>query len=289
MSGMSKLKKYKWYILPLAALLLLNVAVITKEFSSYKEETMRLGSILSGKQSSEMTFEEAEKVLQRYGYIKENTDSIYRRFVTSGIFMLVLSAGAGLVIVISLKQQEKETAKKYNQVLGDMEHMLNALKDGSYNPSETEYGRREEPPGCLYVSRLESLIDSLYSSISVMKEKAENDRRETKDVVTDISHQLKTPLAAIKSTYEILQNAGLSSDEQKEFETLMGIQITALEKLILSLVNISRLESGMIDIRLSEGSVFDSVLEAVNVIWLKADEKNIQIEFDGCGKKHCRL
>ncbi len=284
MSGMSKLKKYKWYILPLTALLLLNVAVITKEFSSYKEETLRLGSILSGKPQNEVTLDEAEEALKQYGYINGNISSTSIRFIKSAVFMLAVSSAAYIVIVISLKRQEKETEKKYNHMIEDIEQTLNALKDNSYNPSKKVFKKLAGTEVSLDVARLETLIDSLYSSISVVKEKAENDKRETKDVVTDISHQLKTPLAAIKSTFEIMQSSNLSEDERREFETLMGFQIAALEKLILSLVNISRLESGMIDIKLTEGSLFDAVLEAVNGIWVKADEKNISIEFEHCGE-----
>ena len=284
MSGMSKIKKFKWYMIPLISLILVNTAVITKEYFSYKDETLRLGSILAEKQQSEMTLEEAETVLEKYGYIKDNASSTYREVIKSTIFMLVSSSVVYFVIAVSLKRQEKEIENKYNYVIEDIECTLNALKDGSYNPSESEFRNLAGSEFNLNIARLETLIDSLYSSISVVKEKAENDKRETKDVVTDISHQLKTPLAAIKSTYELMENGKLSSDERKELETLMGFQIAALEKLILSLVNISRLESGMIDIKLTEGNLFDSVLEAVNGIWLKADEKNISIDFDDCGE-----
>ena len=284
MSGMSKIKKFKWYMIPLISLILLNTAVITKEYFSYKDEILRLGSILAEKQQSEMTLEEAEIVLEKYGYIKDNASSTYREVIKSTIFMLVSSSVVYLVIAVSLKRQEKEIENKYNYVIEDIECTLNALKEGSYNPSESEFRNLAGSECHLSIARLETLIDSLYSSISVVKEKAENDKRETKDVVTDISHQLKTPLAAIKSTYELMENGKLSSDERKELETLMGFQIAALEKLILSLVNISRLESGMIDIKLTEGNLFDSVLEAVNSIWLKADEKNISIDFEDCGE-----
>ena len=40
----------------------------------------------------------------------------------------------------------------------------------------------------------------------------------------------------------------------------------------------------MINIKLTEGSLFDSILEAVNRIWLKADEKNIKIEVNDFGE-----
>lgn len=284
MSGTSKIKNFKWYILPFIALLLFNIFVITEGHYAYKDETIRLGSVLAEEQKDELTFKEAESILEKYGYIKGNSSSIYRQFIQSSAVMLLLSSLLYLVIVISLKSQEKETEKKCNDILKDIERTLNALKEGKYHSAESVFHRVTGSEGNDNIARLNTLIDSLYSSISVVKEKAETDKRETKDVVTDISHQLKTPLAAIKSTFEIMQKNNLSMAERKEFETLMGFQIASLEKLILSLVNISRLESGMIEIKLTEGNLFDSVLEAVNGVWLKADEKNIRIEFDHCGQ-----
>lgn len=198
--------------------------------------------------------------------------------------MIVLFDIAQGVISTILKKQEKEIEAEYNQGICDIGHILDALRDGTFNPSDEKCKKIASAEFNSNFAGIETLIDSLYSSISVIKENAENDKRETKDVVTDISHQLKTPLAAIKSTYELIQQDTLTSDERKEFENLMGFQIRSLEKLIQSLVNISRLESGMINIKLTEGSLFDSILEAVNRIWLKADEKNIKIEVNDFGE-----
>ncbi len=278
MSGMLKNKKLKWYVIPLIALVILNACVITKEYFSYREETLRLGSILAEEQYEEMSLKDAENILERYGYVKEEKSSIYRDFIKSSVYMTVLSFAIYIIILAILKKQEKEIEAEYNQGICDIERILNALRDGTFDPSDEKFKKLAGAEFNSNFARIETLMDSLYSSISVIKENAENDKRETKDVVTDISHQLKTPLAAIKSTYELIQQGTLTSDERKEFENLMGFQIRSLEKLIQSLVNISRLESGMINIKLTEGSLFDSILEAVNGIWLKADEKNIKIE-----------
>lgn len=285
MYGTLKIKKCIWYILPFIALIVLNAVVITGEYYSYKNETLRLGIILAEEQKDELTFEEAERTLEKYGYIKEGKNSIYRQFIKSSGALLISSVILYIVIVMCLKRQGKEAEKKYIEIFDAVERNLDALRDGKYSTYESAYKGFTDLETNHIITRLDTLTDSLYSRISIIKEKAEDDKRETKDVVTDISHQLKTPLAAIKSTFEIMQNDNLSADERKEVETIMGFQIASLEKLILSLVNISRLESGMIDIKLTEGNLFDSVLEAVNSIWLKADEKNIRIEFDSCGEE----
>ena len=266
MYGTSKSKKNIWYILPLIVLIMVNAVVIAGGYDSYKDETIRMGRILTEEQMDEFTLEEAEKTLEKYGYIKEGQSSIYRRFMKLSVSLVILSIGLYVVIVISLKRQGKESGKKYIEIFDAVERNLDALKEGKYNTCESALKGLKDYDTNHIISRMDALTDSLYSSISAIKEKAEADKRETKDVVTDISHQLKTPLTAIKSTFEIMQNANLSADERKEVESLMGFQIASLEKLILSLVNISRLESGMIDIKLTDGNLFDSILEAVNSI-----------------------
>lgn len=98
MSGMLKSKKIKWYVIPLIALIILNALVITKEYISYREETLRLGSILVEKHYDELSFEEAENILEQYGYIKDDKSSIYRDFIKSSAFMIFLSFAAYIAI-----------------------------------------------------------------------------------------------------------------------------------------------------------------------------------------------
>ena len=60
----------------------------------------------------------------------------------------------------------------------------------------------------------------------------------------------------------------------------MEQQLHNLEQLISALVNISRMETGMIQLHLEESRIFDTVLEAVNRIWIKAQQKDIEIQME---------
>lgn len=279
MSGIAKIKKYKWYIFPLIALIIINIAVITSKYNSYKEETVILAQVIIENKAEKITFEEAEDILEKYGYIYEGKSIIYKNYIELVRKMILLSLVLYIIIIISLKQYKKQLGKNYLELITLIERELDLLKEGIYCPSESTLKNYTSDYDNI-IFRLDTLLDSLYNTILLEREEAKGDKLETKSVVTDISHQLKTPLAAIKSTFEILQNANLSKEEREEIENLMGFQITSLEKLIISLVNISRLEGGMIEINLSEGNIFDSILDAVNGVWSKADEKNISIEFD---------
>lgn len=112
--------------------------------------------------------------------------------------------------------------------------------------------------------------------------KAKDEKEKTKEMVTDISHQLKTPIAALKSCFEVLENEAMTDKERREFEKRMEKQLQNLEQLSGVLVNISRMEAGLIDISLKNGKIFETILAAVNGIWEKADAKSIEIELDIC-------
>lgn len=121
---------------------------------------------------------------------------------------------------------------------------------------------------------------ALADSIALFCRQAGIEREETKALVTDISHQLKTPIAALRTSFEILQSGGLSEAEYQEFLERCSIQVLRLEELIAALVNISRMETGMIAIKKVERNLFDTILLAVNRIYPKSEEKGISIELE---------
>lgn len=121
---------------------------------------------------------------------------------------------------------------------------------------------------------------ALADSIALFCRQAGIEREETKALVTDISHQLKTPIPALRTSFEILQSGGLSEAEYQEFLERCSIQILRLEELVTALVNISRMETGMIAIKKVERNLFDTLLLAVNRIYPKSEEKGISIELE---------
>ena len=281
MFGTVKDSKYTSYLMPLIALILMSATVIAVQYNSYREDTIQLGKILTETEEDEITYEKAVETLDKYGYVKEGESSFYRRFLWTGGMTIAGAFAAYWLIVFCIKRQEKEAFRRYKDILEAIEKDIEELREGSYGEVESSLskclkGLNSNPEAV----SIDTTLDKLNANFLLIKQKAEADKKETKDVVTDISHQLKTPLAAVKSTFEILQNQDLSQEEREEFEERMAFQLDSLEKLTASLVNISRLESGMISIQLRKGKLFDSILDAVNGVWQKAQEKNIVIELE---------
>lgn len=137
--------------------------------------------------------------------------------------------------------------------------------------------------------------DTLFSKLqhqtikltNILKEKnrqIENDRNEIKSLISDIAHQLKTPITNLKIYGEILQDESLSKEERKEFNKIIILSLNRLSFLIESMIKMSRLESGVIQLKSQMNDLNDIVLLAINQVQKKAKIKNIDIKLEETAK-----
>lgn len=99
----------------------------------------------------------------------------------------------------------------------------------------------------------EGAIFQIFSSVeqlaTMLQSKSETEHKAKeflKDTISDISHQLKTPLAALAMYQEIIENEPENVDIVKQFSTKMGTSLKRMEQLILSMLKITRLDTGNI-------------------------------------------
>lgn len=102
------------------------------------------------------------------------------------------------------------------------------------------------------------------------------EKENLKELVSDISHQTKTPLANIKLYQELLSDETTTS-ENSEYLTKMSKQVDKLDFLLQSMVKMSRLETGTIKIKKSEYLIAETLALAIGAVVPKADQKNIQL------------
>lgn len=161
--------------------------------------------------------------------------------------------------------QEKEK----RQIL-EIEKALRQLQTtdcGSFSFSQ------EEPE-----SVLRDRLYSLQEQIRMDHAKLQEEKESTKAFVTDISHQLKTPVAALKTNLELLSSEEMTRMQQQKFLQRCTSQLEGLENLTKALVNVSRMETGMIQIQIKPAEIEETILAAVSRIYEKAAEKQISIE-----------
>jgi two-component system phosphate regulon sensor histidine kinase PhoR len=98
------------------------------------------------------------------------------------------------------------------------------------------------------------------------------------DFVSNVSHELRTPLASIKAYVEMLIDGEAESEQTKtEFYEIIQNEANRLGRLIDNILNISRIESGLVKVNKTPQSLTVIAKEALEVIAPQAKLKNIQI------------
>lgn len=115
-------------------------------------------------------------------------------------------------------------------------------------------------------------------ALEVMKNRMMDEKENTKALITDISHQLKTPLSALKLIYELSREEQINEAEKSELWERGEREILKLQYLMDSMTNLSRMEAGIIQIDSKEGDVMQTLTRAVSSVYMKAYQKHIEIE-----------
>lgn len=211
-------------------------------------------------------------ILTHYGYddeekIKENP--FYMRAV---VFLFSVLAAFYLISILCVylyfDKTQRRMKKQEEQILSILESCLSG--DYHFTEDETVLQKLQNP---IFADALKKIGRSL----KLKSEWLEAEHDNTKTLVTDISHQLKTPISALKVCFPLCMEAE-DEAEKEEFDARCRMQIENLEILVAALTNISRLETHMIELCPKKESVTDILTESVNAVYMKALEKQITIE-----------
>ena len=167
----------------------------------------------------------------------------YQRFSLFLLLVFVLSGGAILAVGCSY-------FKKQNQVMEQAVSQLQAYLDGDHN------ARIE----CDEEGELYRLFHTVNSMAAVLNAHADNELREKeflKNTISDISHQLKTPLAALNIYNGLLQDGDMELSAVKEFADLSEQELDRIETLVQNLLKITRLDAGAIVLEKNAENVAD--------------------------------
>lgn len=191
---------------------------------------------------------DAKEILADHGYTNPRSSAAGRQFLRDCRTVVLggLVLWLGTVGLLGFGQYRKK--KEEDRLSRDIVEQLEKIREGEYMQIRPE-GDLEDPNR----KRILDELDSLGSYVEMIRMQAHQEKEETKTLVTDLSHQLKTPVAALKSCYDILKTPDLSQEERREFRTRMEQQLNSLEQLISALVNISRMETGMIRLQPEKG------------------------------------
>ena len=100
------------------------------------------------------------------------------------------------------------------------------------------------------------------------------------ELISDISHQVKTPIANLKMLDTTLLEQNVSPDNQKEFLLSMDSQLDKLDFLMQAMIKTSRLETGVISLEQKQQPIYDTLAAALGGILLNAEKKQLDVQVD---------
>jgi signal transduction histidine kinase/DNA-binding response OmpR family regulator len=112
-----------------------------------------------------------------------------------------------------------------------------------------------------------------------LKQKADEASLEKNQFLAKISHEFRTPLHGISNALYLLESTDLTS-EQKEYHDIATYSTKALMSMISDLLDISKIESGQIDIFEDVFNLENELTNMILTILPKAQEKGLLVDFE---------
>ena len=244
--------------------------------------------------------ESGANTLAKYGYTSKTSDLIDKsenKVKMMIIFFVFLFAVFSIIILVIAIKAMGYVLKIFESMYYKMKNIFNTVDNIKHsntlnkNDNKTDNALQERESIENDSVDLNKYNENLLCRINMISEKAErnmrinmrkieNEKENVKSLVTDISHQLKTPLANVELYNTLLAEGGISDEERLEFLETEGIAIEKLKMLIDSLINISRLEADMISIDKKEENLKECIERAISSVKADAAKKNITIKND---------
>lgn len=179
------------------------------------------------------------------------------------VVLALISIIAAFTVVLINHVRTKRT-------MDTLEKMIDSAADGEY--SETKFDESR-------LSALETKFSNYLSSSSTSSKNIMKEKEKIKTLISDISHQTKTPISNLILYSELIEEGDLSEDMRSNVEAIKQ-QAEKLEFLIKSLVKLSRLENGILNLSPRKEEIQPMLQDIYEQYISKASGKNLELNIE---------
>ena len=183
------------------------------------------------------------------------------------IICIVITFVSIMVAILVILVNRNATQKTSKQLA----EMLDRAIDGSF--TETTYDESA-------LSALESKLNRHLSQYLISSKSLSEEKDKIKSLISDISHQTKTPISNILLYSSLLMEQENLSGDLKDMANQISAQSEKLSFLIGALIKTSRLETGIISVKPQLNSVGDLIHGILEQVSSKAEDKEIRMATD---------
>lgn len=253
-----------------------NFAIVDKLNKKDESLVNEILTIITGKEElSDESINSGEAILKEYSYTanlsyKDNPliGNIEIKYialiVTSILGILGLTIYGFIYLINPLYKEVKYLTYRAENIIEN--RAIEKERSFKYNGSLDKF-----------IIKFYTMEERIYNNIGLLQEEKIN----LKNIINDISHQLKTPLMALSMYNDILKDhREMDKEDVDNFINLSNEQLERMEWLVKTLLKYARLESNVVEYHKENFSLNNTIEESINPLKIKADEKNQSIIFN---------
>lgn len=191
--------------------------------------------------------------------------------IDEGFRILLISIFTALILSTFLSVA---LALTFTRPLNKMKNTAALLTEGDYKV-KTGIKQNDE------IGELAKTMDILSQRLNELEEERKRLQKHRQDFITNISHELRTPVTVIRGSLEALSDGVISEPNQvKEYHKQMLNESKSLERLVNDLLDLSRLQNTDFKIEMEEVNICDVLRDSVRSASNLARQKNISVEYN---------
>lgn len=249
-----------------------NIAIVGQVVKYNPELEDDIVSVVTGKNLE--GYELGKEVMEKYSYnikIPREINPLTKNVSTVKNIGLV---SFWIVFFISVFTSFNNIINKIIKNLKVLTNRAENIVEGKF--STVSYNSFQEG----IFSRFNSQFDLMEDRMKNMVEALKGDKIMLKNIINDISHQLKTPLSALTMYNDIMFEYSTDKDEDmKEFVKLSKEQLSRMNWLIVTLLKYARLESNSVIFDKELRSINETIYESISILRKKAESKLQVVNF----------
>lgn len=218
------------------------------------------------------TIESGLKTLSSYGY-KEDMGLKLESTINKNIYpislglLAILAGHFGLLLLLNLNG--------YGKMFSRVREISLSIQEGLKGNFTRQLSEEDEGDFSILSHHYNNMLQMIKQNIETLNE----ERKFLKEIISDISHQLKTPMSSIMILNELLiEDETMEAETREDFLNRTKTQLSRMNWLIKSLLKIARLEAKAISFKKEKARLLDVVSAAIEPLKILSEDKNIFIE-----------
>jgi len=208
-----------------------------------------------------------EEILRQYGYGRDVYSFVPAWF---GAAAYAIPFCITLIMIFSFRLYWQKKVREDEKRTAVLSGYLDRIMEGQYD-TLMQHDTGSE------------LEDSIYKAVVLLREEreqAQGAKKNLADNMADLSHQLKTPAASIGLTLSLLKKKAWDEETKQDIGRMEG-QVGHLQHLVGSMLTLSRLEAGVLELEEKEFDLEEMLVDAVQPFVRQMEEKGICFGIQG--------